>query len=337
MANHHQRPLIGWSAAMQDLRTEIDKTAPMDFSVMIQGERGTGKEIVAQLMHLKSGRANGPFIRVNSASFPDTLIDTELFGCERGAFTGAEFRKGKFELAEGGTLLLDEIGEISMTAQPKLLRVLQEREVDRIGGKHPIPVNFRLITSTNKNLKAMARNGQFREDLLDRLNQDSIRIPPLRERREDIPTLCEYFIGEFVPKARRLVTGIASQVLDLFQTYSWPGNVRELENIIRIAVFKGRSEEIRMDDLPFEFAEQIATARLPLGNHDELIQEYSRRLCIAALKHCRGNKTKAMKLLGVERTRFYRMLEKHGLLNKSSNNASGIDSEGDGHASDMLS
>jgi transcriptional regulator with PAS, ATPase and Fis domain len=322
---------------MEDLRVEIDRTALMDLTVMIFGERGTGKEIAAQRMHLKSSRANGPFIRVNCASFPDTLIDTELFGCERGAFTGAESRKGKFELAEGGTLLLDEIGELSMLAQPKLLRVLQEREVDRMGGKHPIPVNFRLITATNKSLREMARKGLFREDLLDRLSQDAIRIPPLRERLEDIPTLCDYFIGEFVPIAKRPVIGVSAQVLDLFQSYSWPGNVRELENVIRRGVFKGKSEEIRVDDLGFEFLQGIASARVELGEHDQLVQACSRQLFVAALSQCRDNKTKAMKLLGMERTRFYRLLDNHGLLNKSSNNGSGDHRKGqDDRENDIL-
>src|SRR5712691_5015397 len=201
MANPQTRPLIGWGEKMQGTRVEIETMAPTNMNVMIRGERGTGKELVAQEIHLKSNRATGPFISVNCASLPETLIETELFGCEKGAFTGSEFRKGRFEQAHGGTLLLDEIGEFSMAVQPKLLRVLQEREVDRVGGKTPIPVDFRLIVSTNRNLEEMTRTGKFREDLYDRLNMDSIRVPPLRERLDDIPGLCEYFIGVYVPQA----------------------------------------------------------------------------------------------------------------------------------------
>ena len=168
MVNHHVRPLIGWSDTMEDLRADIMKTAPTDLTVMIRGERGTGKELVARDIHLKSKRATGPFVRVNCASLPETLVETELFGCEKGAYTGAEFRKGRFEQAHGGTLLLDEIGEISMAAQPKLLRVLETREVDRVGGQRPAPVDFRLIVSTNRDLEEMARTHRFREDLYDR-------------------------------------------------------------------------------------------------------------------------------------------------------------------------
>ena len=307
---------------MQDLRDNIDKIGPTDITVVVQGERGTGKEAVANEIHLKSHRATGPYIRVNCASIPESLADTEYFKCERGAFTGAEARQGKFEQADGGTILLDEIAEMSLLSQAKLLRVIQEREVDRIGGKRPIPVNIRLIVSTNRNLREMTRNHLFREDLFDRLSQDIIRVPPLRERLEDIPTLCEYFIGLYVPQARRLVSGVAPQVLDLFQRYSWPGNVRELENIIRRGVFKGRSEEIRMEDLASDFIQEVRTPAVILGNFDELTQGFSRQLLVNALTHCRGNKTKAMKILGLGRTRFYDLLGKLELTEKSGNGGS---------------
>jgi transcriptional regulator with PAS, ATPase and Fis domain len=317
MLNQHVRPLIGWSEKMLDLRAEIDNTAPTDMTVMIQGERGTGKELVAQEIHTKSNRASGPFVKVNCASLPETLIETELFGCERGAFTGAEFRQGRFEQAHGGTLLLDEIGELSLTAQPKFLRVLEELVVHRIGGKKPVPIDVRLIVSTNRNLKEMAGMQKFREDLYDRLSQDTIRTPALRERLDDIPILCEYFIAAYVPKARRPVTGVSQQVLDVFQGYSWPGNIRELENIIRRAVFKGRTELIRKDDLPFDFAQKRADGPVKLGNYHELMREnsreYSRQLVLAALTQCRGNRAKAAILLGLERKYLYKLVKDHGL------------------------
>ncbi|HEY2383236.1 MAG TPA: sigma-54 factor interaction domain-containing protein [Terriglobia bacterium] len=185
----NNRPLIGTSEALERLRADIGITAPTNMTVLIQGERGTGKELVAREIHMQSNRASGPFIRVNCASLPETLVETELFGCEKGAFTNAEFRKGRFEQADGGTLLLDEVGELSLIAQPKLLRVLETREVDRVGGQRPIPIDFRLIVSTNRDLAEMARAHQFREDLYDRLTMDIVRTPPLRERLDDIPIL----------------------------------------------------------------------------------------------------------------------------------------------------
>jgi transcriptional regulator with PAS, ATPase and Fis domain len=325
MPNHHVRPLIGWSQKMLDLHAEIDTTAPTDMTVMIEGERGTGKELVAHAIHLKSSRASGPLIKLNCASLPEQLVETELFGCERGAFTGAESREGRFEQAKGGTLLLDEIGDFNLASQAKLLRVLEEREVYRIGGKKPIPLDFRLIVSTNRNLKEMARTHAFREDLYDRLSQDTIRTPPLRERLDDIPVLCEYLIGEYVPKARRRVTGVSEQVLDLFQSYSWPGNIRELENIVRRGVFKGRSEQIRVDDLPFDFGKNNSDGPVKLGNYRRLMREnsrhYSRQLVVAALNQCGGCRPDAAKLLELERKYFYKLAKIHGVDGQAADKA----------------
>jgi transcriptional regulator with PAS, ATPase and Fis domain len=313
MMNHHIRPLIGWSDAMQDLRAHILRMAPTDMTLMIRGERGTGKELVAGELHLKSNRATGPFIRLNCAGLPETLVESELFGCEKGAFTGAEFRKGRFEQADGGTLMLDEVGDLSITAQPKLLRVLETREVDRVGGRRPIPVDFRLIVATNRNLEEMARTAKFREDLYDRLNMDIIHTPPLRDRLDDIPVLAEYFIGEYVPKARRQVTGVSQPVLDLLQKYWWPGNIRELENVIRRAVFTGQTELIRLEDLPFDFAAKSAAAPVTVGNYHERMQEFSRQLVQSALMHCRGNRRKAAMLLGLSKAQLYKLAKMRGL------------------------
>ena len=284
------RPLIGWSDAMERLRADIQATAPTNMTVMIRGERGTGKELVAREIHLRSNRAGGPFIRVNCASLPETLMEAELFGCEKGSYTGAVFRRGRFEQAHGGSLFLDEIGELSITAQPKLLRVLEEHEVDRIGGQRPVPVDFRLIVATNRNLEEMGRTDRFRDDLYDRLNMDSIRIPALRERIEDIPVLAEYFIGACVPQAKRLVSGLSHQVLEVFQQYSWPGNIRELKNLIARGVFKGRTELIRLEDLSFDFGRKTAVRSPRTGNHDQQLQDLSRQLIIGALAECDGNR-----------------------------------------------
>jgi transcriptional regulator with PAS, ATPase and Fis domain len=309
----HSRPLIGWSEPMERLRLEILRTAPTNMTVMIRGERGTGKELVAREIHLRSPRASGPFVGMNCAGLPENLVDTELFGCEKGAFTGAEFRKGRFEQANGGTLLLDEVAELSLAAQAKLLRVLETREVDRVGGQRPIPVDIRLIVATNNNLEEMSRTRKFRDDLYDRLNMDLIRTPPLRERIEDIPVLVDYFIGIYAVEAKRQVSGATDQVLNLFRNYPWPGNIRELENIIRRAVFKGQTETIRQDDLPFDFAQRIAEAPVELGNYQQLMKDYSRRLVEAALKQAGGSRGRAAKRLGLSRSQLYRLVQSHNL------------------------
>jgi transcriptional regulator with PAS, ATPase and Fis domain len=255
---------------------------------------------------------------VNCAGLPDTLVETELFGCEKGAFTGAEFRKGRFEQAHRGTLRLDEVGELSILAQPKLLRVIETREVDRVGGQRPIPVDFRLIVSTNRDLEEMTRTHKFREDLYDRLNMDAIHLPPLRQRRDDIPTLAEYFIGVYAPERQRVVTGISQQVLDLFLRYLWPGNVRELENVIRRAVFRGRTELIRVEDLPFDFVQKITAPRVKLGNYHELMQAYSRELVSASLTECGGNRPRAASVLGLSQSQFYKLVKAHRLNGEAS-------------------
>src|SRR5438093_4475074 len=261
-------PLIGCSATAEELRDEVQKVARTNLTVMIRGERGTGKDLVAGEIHLKSNRA-GSFIRVNCVGLPEELVETELFGCEKGAYTGAEARKGKFEQAHGGTIFLDEVGELSMKIQPKLLHVTETLAVDRIGGRKPIPLDFRLIVATNRNLEEMVRQGKFRDDLYDRLNVVSICVPPLRERMDDIPLLVDYFISDCAGEARRMVTGAAPQVLDLFQQYSWPGNIRELRNIVKRCVFTGRTESIPQEDLSFDFAQRLASPPVNLGNYDE--------------------------------------------------------------------
>jgi len=305
------------------LRGEVEQIACTDLTVMIRGEKGTGKDVVAREIYRRSNRAAGPFVRVNCASVPDELAESELFGCEKGAFTGAESRPGKFEQANGGTIFLDEVGELSMKIQPKLLHVTETLAVDRIGGRKPIPVDFRLIVATNRNLEEMVRQGKFRDDLYDRLNVVSIGVPPLRARMEDIPLLVDYFISDCAGEARRMVTGAAPQVLDLFQQYSWPGNIRELRNIVKRCVFTGRTESIRQEDLSFDFAQRLASPPVNLGNHDEQLRELSRQLVAGALKRCHDNKSKAADLLGVTRNKFYRLLKLHGLDGESPDNGNG--------------
>ena len=314
-------PLIGCSATAEELRDEVQKVARTNLTVMIRGERGTGKDLVAGEIHLKSNRA-GSFIRVNCAGLPEELVETELFGCEKGAYTGAEARRGKFEQAHGGTIFLDEVGELSAKAQPKLLHVTETLAVDRVGGQRSIPVDFRLIVATNRNLEEMVRQGKFREDLYDRLNMDIIRVPALRERMEDIPLLAEYFRDRYANEAKRVVTHGSQQVLDLFQQYLWPGNVRELQNTIRRAVYRGRTEAIRVEDLPFDFAQRTAAPRVKLGNYHEMMQKHSRELIVGALTHCDGDRARAASLLGLSRSQLYRLVKMHNLDDDMSDNRS---------------
>jgi len=245
-----------------------------------------------------------------------------LFGCEKGAYTGAVRRRGRFELAHGGTLFLDEIGELSMTAQAKLLRVLETHEVERIGGERAVRVDFRLITATNRNLEEMRRTGRFRSDLYDRLDMDSICMPPLRERLEDIPPLVNYFISLYVPEAGRFVTGVSPQVLERFQAYHWPGNIRELENVVRRAVFRGETETIELEDLAHDFGETAEAEPVKLGNYRQLMKEYSRRLLEEALKQEDGNRPKAATRLQLSRAQFYKLAKMHGLDGKPTDNPS---------------
>jgi transcriptional regulator with PAS, ATPase and Fis domain len=319
MMNLHG-PLIGCSEKAEEMREAVRSIACSNLTVMILGERGTGKDLVASEIHLKSNRP-GQFVRVNCASLPEELVESELFGCEKGAYTGAESRKGKFEQADRGTIFLDEVGELSPKAQPKLLHVTDTRAVDRIGGQRSIPVDFRLIVATNQNLEDMVRQGKFRADLYDRLNMDIIRVPPLRERMDDVPLLADYFRGRCADEARREVTDIAQQVLDLFQQYLWPGNIRELQQTIKRAVYKGHSDMIRLEDLPFDFAKKTAEPAVMLGDYRELMQAYSRHLVVTALTRCNGDRgkvAKASKLLNLSQSQLYRLIDVHGLDKPSS-------------------
>jgi transcriptional regulator with PAS, ATPase and Fis domain len=290
MLNYHG-PLIGCNAKAEELRHAVQRIACTNLTVMIRGERGTGKDLVAAEIHLKSDRA-GSFVRVNCAGLPDELVETELFGCEKGAYTGAtQSRMGKFEQANKGTIFLDEVGELSPKAQPKLLHVTETLAVDRVGGQRSIPVDFRLLVATNRNLEEMVHQGKFREDLYDRLKMDVIRVPPLRERMDDIPLLADYFRDRYANESKRQVRAIAQQVLDKFQQYLWPGNIRELQNIIRRAVYTSLTDVIRVEDLPFDFAQKMAAPAVKLGNYHELMQAYSRELIVAALRHCHDDRT----------------------------------------------
>ena len=309
--------IIGKSTRMQAVFDLIERVADTPASVIIYGESGTGKELVARAIHYRSSRKNKPYIQVNCAALPETLLESELFGHEKGAFTGAISRKpGRFELADGGTLFLDEIGDISPAVQVKLLRVLQEKSFERVGGVETIKVDIRIIAATNRDLAEAIKEGTFREDLYYRLNVVPIKLPPLRERGEDLPLLIDHFLKRYDPAGR--LKGLAPEAAKRMMEYWWPGNVRELENAIERASIIARGDRIGLDDLPQEIvrgegapARQAAAFQLP--EQGISLEDVERDLIRQALERSGGNQTRAAKLLGISRhTLIYRM-EKHGL------------------------
>lgn len=321
---------IGNSPAVLALKAEARRAAATDLTVLILGETGTGKEILAHAIHAASPRANGPFIAVNCAAIPDTLLESELFGYEAGAFTGAspKGKPGKFEQANGGTLFLDEIGDMPLAMQAALLRVLQDGYVVRIGGSRPIPVNVRIIAATNKDLHAAAAAGTFRSDLLYRLDVITLRIPPLRQRREDIPVLAEFFVRKLRNDPTLRLT---PAVLESFQQYDWPGNVRELENTVAKCVYASPGPAIDVDALPAQFAvyvngrprtptpEPASAPPQPTPDHPSgaplsgSIAELERNAIATACQRAGGNLSKAARMLGISRPTLYRKIKQYGI------------------------
>lgn len=291
--------MIGNSNAMHQVYDSIIQVAHSNATVLIRGESGTGKELVAHAIHYNSPRADKPFIKINCGAIPESLIESELFGYEKGAFTDAQEQKlGKFELANGGTLFLDEIGELSPNVQVKLLRVLQEKEIERVGGLSPVKVNVRVITATNRDLEYELQQKQFREDLYYRLNVFPIFLPPLRERKTDVLLLSEHFLEKFCKENNKSINRISSLAIDLLSTYHWPGNVRELENCMERAVLVCRSDTIQATDLPPTLQRSDTTDTITEdATYDELVANFERELIIDALKKTRGNKSKAATLL----------------------------------------
>ncbi len=279
------------------LLERLKDVAKSKATVLITGESGTGKEVLARFIHQESDRAKGPFIAINCAALPEHLLESELFGYEKGAFSGAFTRKlGKFELANGGTILLDEITEMPLTLQAKLLRVLQEGEVDRLGGAYPVKVDVRVIATTNREVEAEVAKGRFREDLYFRLNVIPVRLPRLRERPEDIKLLAEHFCQEFARRYGRPVRGFAEGVLERLSQYSWPGNVRELRNVIERAVLLAKGPWITLSDLfPRELRPQRNEMELPL----KPLKEIEKEMILKALKAANGNRTRAAEILGI--------------------------------------
>jgi len=297
------RRLTGKSPAMQKVFDLVDVLADVDSTVLISGESGTGKELVAEALHFCGVRAAQPLVRVNCSALTESLLESELFGHVKGAFTGAVRDKiGRFQAADGGTIFLDEIGDISPGLQVRLLRVLQEREFERVGDNHPIRVNVRVVAATHHDLAAKVNRGEFRKDLFYRLKVVGIHLPPLRDRREDIPLLVEQFIARFNRKFQRQIAGVDDEVLRLFLSYAWPGNVRELEHALEHAFILCRGERLRPEHLPAEIG---ADSRADQANSGDLSSEDLR----AALRTAGGNKAKAARILGISRRTLYRRLE----------------------------
>ena len=304
-----QHSMVGESKAMREVYEFVSRVAGRDSTVLICGESGTGKELVARAVHTNSARKDKPFVAINCAAITETLLESELFGHERGAFTGAvSQKKGKLEVAEGGTVFLDEIGELAIPMQAKLLRVLQEREFERVGGTRPIKLDVRLIAATNRDLKEASRTGGFRSDLYYRLNVVSLQMPALRERREDIPLLAAFFAAQHGEKVKRRVAGISPEARGCLIRYDWPGNVRELENAIERAVVLGSTELILAEDLPDAILEETAAAGEPVNALAEGIRQAKKELIERAIEQANGNYTEAAKLLGVHANHLFRLI-----------------------------
>jgi two-component system, NtrC family, response regulator HydG len=300
--------LIGHSPAMKRVIELVETVAPTEATVLITGESGTGKEVVARVIHAASPRRLAPMVAIHCGALTETLLESELFGHERGAFTGAQFRrKGKFEIAEGGTVFLDEIGDISLKTQTDLLRVLQEKEIVRVGGTQTIKVDFRCIAATNKNLEALVKSGAFRPDLYYRLKVVSLVLPPLRERREDIPLLIDHFLHKLCAATNRQeIPRVSAEAMDVLMNHYWPGNVRELENAIERALVIGRGPELRLADFSFPAGEAAPSGGRSL---DEVERAHIERV----FRECEGNRSRTARVLGIDRTTLYNKLRRFAM------------------------
>ena len=306
-----QHNMVGSSARMREVFEFIRRVAPTDSTVLVQGESGTGKELVAHAIHTNSKRANGPFVPINCAAIAENLLESELFGYEKGAFTGAVAqKKGKIETAAGGTLFLDEIGELALPLQAKLLRVLQQREFERVGGTKPIKVDLRLVAATNQDLGQAVEEGKFRKDLFYRLNVVSISMPPLRERREDILPLAEHFIDKTAKKCNTRAKPLSPEAKLSVANYDWPGNVRELENAIERALVLGATDSILVEDLPEAISETATHAGAPATKYAGAMKDTKRQLILQALQDANGSYIEAAKSLGLHPNSLLRLIRR---------------------------
>jgi len=298
--------LVGKSPAMQKVLDAIETVGPTDATVLITGESGTGKELVARAIHAASSRRYKPLVVIHCGALTETLLESELFGHEKGAFTGAQYRKkGKFEIAEGGTVFLDEIGDISLKTQTDLLRVLQEREITRVGSNQPIKVDFRCVAATNKSLEGLIEEGKFRPDLFYRLNVFRIELPALRERAEDIPLLVEHFVQKFSQAMNKRINRVAPQAMYALQQNDWPGNVRELENAIERAMVVAQEPELREQDF-------ILKPRNHNGATSKSLEEIEKAHILRVLEGCGWNQTRTAEILGIDRVTLHHKIKRYG-------------------------
>ncbi|MDD5475671.1 MAG: sigma-54 dependent transcriptional regulator [Syntrophales bacterium] len=318
-----RREIIGTSAPMRKLYETIRTVAPTTATVLVKGETGTGKELVARAIHDGSPRRDNPFIKINCAAIPENLLESELFGYEKGAFTGATHKKiGRFEKAHGGTIFLDEIGDLPRDMQAKLLRVIQDQEFERVGGLRTVKVDVRIVAASNRDLRKDVSDGTFREDLYYRINVVPMELPPLRERKDDISPLVSFFLGKFNRKLGRSVESIDREVIDCFAKYQWPGNIRELENLLERLVLLVQGDRIRLEDLPDEIllCREADNGKKPVGeswNFKEILREKTesmeREMIENILRACEGNVTRAARRLGLSRKALQLKMIKYGL------------------------
>ena len=309
-----EQSLVGEGARMKEIFQFLARVAPTESTVLIEGESGTGKELAARALHRNSHRGNKPFVAINCAAIPETLLESDLFGHERGAFTGAAVqKKGRLEVADGGVVFLDEIGELAPALQVKLLRVLQEREFERVGGTHTIKVDIRLIAATNRDLNDAVRTGQFRQDLYYRLAVVRLTMPPLRERREDIPMLTRHFLQKYAKRSKVKPKPVSREAMVALVNYEWPGNVRELENAIERALVMGSADMVRLEDLPESLLEQESAAEMHEGKYHASVKELKKQLILDAVEQTRGNYVEAAGILGVHPNYLHRLIRNLGL------------------------
>jgi transcriptional regulator with GAF, ATPase, and Fis domain len=309
-----EQSLVGESAKMKEIFQFVARVAPSDSTVLIEGESGTGKELAARALHRNSHRANKPFMAINCAAIPETLLESDLFGHERGAFTGASAqKKGRLEVADGGVVFLDEIGELAPSLQVKLLRVLQEREFERVGGTHPIKVDIRLIAATNRDLEEAAGKGEFRKDLYYRLNVVKLTMPSLRDRREDIPMLTRHFVQKHAKRCKVKTKPVSREAMAALVNYEWPGNVRELENAVERALVMGSSDMVLLEDLPESLLEQTPPEEVHEGKYHASVKGLKKQLILDAIEQTRGNYVDAAGILGVHPNYLHRLIRNLGL------------------------
>ncbi len=309
-----ENPMIGSHPKMEQIKQLMAKSADHKSTVLIRGESGVGKELVARGIHYGGIRREAPFVKVNCAALPETLIESELFGYEKGAFSGADKQKpGRFELADKGTIFLDEIGELAPSTQAKLLRVLQDESFERLGGQETIKVDVRVIAATNKDLKAEIQKGRFREDLYYRLSVIELEVPPLRDRSSDIPMLVKFFIEKYAQETKKVIKGIEESAMELLSNHSWPGNVRELENAIERAMVLSNSDILKIEDFGFISRESKLNGKNSSYSIEGSLEAQEREAIQQALAKCEGNKSKAAELLGIGRSTLWRKMKKYNL------------------------